>query len=161
MIGVLINALPLAAQNGKPVPTPAGGIRYSLETSEPSEIFRQYRKSGQNVAFSPMLKKVAGSEAEDIEAALEAQAVNFYESLVAASKTEFAKLKDKAKALNQKTYEEMKKNPPQSKREPKKLPRAVGKSFSAEEDDGKETITITWTIKRCSPVKPKPPIRRK
>jgi hypothetical protein len=77
-----------------------------------------------------MLKKVAGSEAEDIEAALEAQAVNFYESLASASKTEFAKLKDKAKALNQKTYEEMKKNPPQSKREPKKLPRAVGKSFS-------------------------------
>jgi hypothetical protein len=28
-------------------------------------------------------------------------------------------------------------------------------------DDGKETITITWNIKRCSPVKPKPPVRRK
>ena len=133
MVGVLINALPLAAQNGKRAPAPTPGLRASLETSEPSEVFRQFRKSGQNVAFSPMLKKVAGAEAEDIEAALEAQAVNFYESLAAASKTEFAKLRDKAKALNQKTYEEMKKNPPQSKREPKKLPRAVGKSFSAED----------------------------
>ena len=132
-IGVLINALPLAAQNGKPAPAPTVGLISSLETSEPSEVFRHFRKSGQNVAFSPMLKKVAGAEAEDIEAALEAQAVNFFDSLAAASKTEFAKLKDKAKALNQKTYEEMKKNPSQSKKEPKRLPRAVGKSFSAED----------------------------
>jgi hypothetical protein len=132
-ISVLINALPLAAQSGKPAPAPAGGLRYSLETNEPAEVFRQSRKSGQNVAFSPMLKVVAGSEAEDIEAALDAQAVNFFEEFAVAGGVDVAKIHDKAKALNKKTYEELKKNPPQSKAAPKKLPRAIGKSFAGED----------------------------
>jgi hypothetical protein len=133
MTSILLNALPLAAQNGKPAPAPAAGLSYSLETSEPSEIFRQVRKSGQNVAFSPMLKKVAGAEAEDIEAALDAQAVNFFEEFAAAAGVDVAKIHDNAKALNKKTYEELKKNPPQSKAAPKKLPRAIGKSFAGED----------------------------
>jgi hypothetical protein len=132
-ISVLINAMPIAAQNGKPAPAPNGDLRYLLETNEPAEVFRQYRKSGRNVAFSPMLKVVAGAEAKDIEAALDAQAVNFFEEFAAAGGVDVAKIHDKAKTLNKKTYEELKKNPPQSKAAPKKLPRAIGKSFAGED----------------------------
>jgi hypothetical protein len=132
-ISVLINALPIVAQNGKPAPARTGDLRYSLETSEPSEVYRQFTKSGQNVAFSPLLKTVAGAEAEDIEAALDAQAMNFFEEFAAAAGIDVAKIHDKAKVLNKKTYEELKKNPPQSKVGPKKLPRAIGKSFAGDD----------------------------
>lgn len=129
---VLINALPIAAQNTPAAPS-TGNIRLSLDITGPAEIFREFRKSGRNVAFLPMLKTVAGREAEDIEAALEAQAVNFFEEFAVATKGDAAAMREKTKKYNEKRYEEQKKNPSQSKAASKRLPRAIGKAYAGED----------------------------
>jgi hypothetical protein len=107
LAGVLCGALSAGAQ------TPGQGAArtinagLSIHVDEPAETFRRFHRGVDDGVFLLLLERMVGKEAGDAEEALEAQAVNFYETFAAATKDDYAKVEDKAKEQAEKRYAEM------------------------------------------------------
>lgn len=107
-----LNALPLAAQKNAAVKAPP--VEFQVVRSfDPSEIFREFAKSGDDRVFSRQLKKLLGeANAADAENRLAAGTMSFFELMRADSARHLALVSLKAGEISGKRYEDLKTNPP-------------------------------------------------
>lgn len=112
IFSISLNALPLDAQKKTPVkPSP---VEFQIARGfVPSQIFREFVKSGDDRVFSNRLKKLAGeTEAAEAENRLAAETMNFFELMHADSEKYLALASLKAGEISEKRYEKLKSNPP-------------------------------------------------
>ncbi|HZT57913.1 MAG TPA: hypothetical protein VFA21_04725 [Pyrinomonadaceae bacterium] len=134
ILSVLLNALPLAAQTAKPAAAARPlSVGLSLGAGDPVEAFRMFRRGGGDGVFSQLLEKMVGKESEDAEGALEAQAVNFYESFASATKGDLAKTEKKAKEISEKRYAQLKQGRAQEQPSARSVSRRGGPSVDGDE----------------------------
>lgn len=111
-LGILLQALPLSAQTAKSAAARPVNAALSAGAASPVETFRGFYRSAGDGVFPRLLEMMIGTEAGDAGDALEAQAVNFYESFAGATKDRLSKVERKAKEISEKRYAQMKEGGP-------------------------------------------------
>lgn len=134
--------------------------KLTYKPADETETFRRIVKSASDTVFSQNLSKIFGEQdAKDIENALEAQAVYFFENFQSQTAKNLAKMPAKEKEISERKYEELKNK--KAKTAPVKTTRTVSRNFTENpflnasfNPKSNESLFVNAAYKKNSAVEP-------
>ncbi len=105
IFSILVNSVPMTAQ----IRDDSSDVKLTYKPADETENFRLILGSAKDFAFSQNLSNMFGEQnGKEIEIALEAQAVYFFENFRAQAAKSHAKMPEKIKEIRKRKYEELK-----------------------------------------------------